>query len=86
FLYSYSLIIVMKLTQKIRIIPSKEQKHVLWILSEKYRLLYNFALAERIENCQQNITTNSYRINPLWTRNHSYHIGRVFYDIQTNPY
>ena len=44
----------MKLAQKIRIFPSKEQEHVLWTLSEKCRLLYNFALAERIENWQQN--------------------------------
>ncbi|MBY9007506.1 MAG: helix-turn-helix domain-containing protein, partial [Candidatus Lokiarchaeota archaeon] len=58
FLYSYSLIIVMKLTQKIRVNPSKEQEHLLWILSEKCRLLYNFALAERIENYQQNKRTS----------------------------
>lgn len=35
------------LTQKIRIVPSKEQEEVLWFLSERCRLLYNFALNER---------------------------------------
>jgi len=42
------------LTQKIRIFPSKDQKKVLWDLSEKCRLIYNFALAERIRNWNQN--------------------------------
>ncbi|MFX1407819.1 MAG: RNA-guided endonuclease InsQ/TnpB family protein [Promethearchaeota archaeon] len=37
----------MLLTQKIRIWPSLEQEQVLWDLSEKCRLLYNFALQER---------------------------------------
>jgi putative transposase len=37
----------MLLTQKIRILPSKEQERVLWDLSEKCRLLSNFALQER---------------------------------------
>ncbi|MFW9988593.1 MAG: RNA-guided endonuclease InsQ/TnpB family protein [Candidatus Odinarchaeota archaeon] len=45
---------MMILTQKIRIFPSKEQEYILWALSEKCRLLYNFALAERIENWHQN--------------------------------
>lgn len=35
------------LTQKIRIFPSKDQEEVLWFLSERCRLLYNFALHER---------------------------------------
>jgi putative transposase len=39
----------MQLTQKIRIYPSKEQEKVLWDLSEKCRLIYNFALQERKE-------------------------------------
>lgn len=39
----------MKLTQKIRIEPTEEQKDVLWTLSEKCRLIYNFALKERID-------------------------------------
>ena len=38
----------MKLTQKIKIKPTEQQKEVLWILSEKCRLIYNFALKERI--------------------------------------
>jgi putative transposase len=37
----------MQLTQKIRIFPTIEQEDVLWILSEKCRLLYNFALGHR---------------------------------------
>jgi len=37
----------MKLTQKIRIFPTPAQEAVLWKLSEKCRLIYNFALAER---------------------------------------
>ncbi|MFW9983550.1 MAG: RNA-guided endonuclease InsQ/TnpB family protein [Candidatus Odinarchaeota archaeon] len=37
----------MLLTRKIRITPTLEQAQVLWALSEKCRLLYNFALAER---------------------------------------
>ncbi|MFX1486781.1 MAG: RNA-guided endonuclease InsQ/TnpB family protein [Promethearchaeota archaeon] len=37
----------MYLTQNIRIFPAPEQEEVLWILSEKCRLIYNFALAER---------------------------------------
>ncbi|MBY9006129.1 MAG: helix-turn-helix domain-containing protein, partial [Candidatus Lokiarchaeota archaeon] len=48
----------MKLTQKIRINPSKKQEHLLWKLSEKCRLIYNFALAERIEIYQQNKRTS----------------------------
>ncbi|MCG2717637.1 MAG: helix-turn-helix domain-containing protein, partial [Nanoarchaeota archaeon] len=37
----------MQLTQQIKIKPTKEQEKVLWNLSEKCRLLYNFALQER---------------------------------------
>ncbi|MHA2370255.1 MAG: RNA-guided endonuclease InsQ/TnpB family protein [Candidatus Hodarchaeales archaeon] len=37
----------MLLTCKTRICPTLEQQAVLWALSEKCRLLYNFALAER---------------------------------------
>jgi len=40
----------MKLTQKIRIFPDSEQEEILWILSEKCRLIYNFALTERIDS------------------------------------
>jgi len=38
----------MYLTQKIRIFPSQEQEKVLWDLSEKCRLIYNFGLKERL--------------------------------------
>jgi putative transposase len=37
----------MYLTQNIRIFPKPEQEAVLWRLSERCRLLYNFALSER---------------------------------------
>ncbi|MDO8125547.1 MAG: helix-turn-helix domain-containing protein [Candidatus Hermodarchaeota archaeon] len=38
----------MLLTYKISIAPTKAQAQILWILAEKCRLLYNFALAERL--------------------------------------
>ena len=44
----------MILTKKIGIYPSREQEAVLLDLSEKCRLIYNFALAERIENWEEN--------------------------------
>ena len=37
----------MELTQKFSIYPTKEQEEMSWILSEKVRLLYNFALGHR---------------------------------------
>jgi len=43
----------MYLTQKIRIFPTPGQEEVLWKLSERCRLLYNFALAERVETWKQ---------------------------------
>ncbi|TFG00611.1 MAG: hypothetical protein EU541_01710 [Promethearchaeota archaeon] len=43
----------MQLSQKIRIYPTEEQLQVLWDVSEKCRLLYNFALSERIENWKE---------------------------------
>jgi putative transposase len=46
---------IMQLTQKIRIFPTEEQKEVLWNLSEKCRLIYNFALAERINAWENGI-------------------------------
>lgn len=44
----------MQLTQQIKVEPNEEQKQVLWGLSEKCRLIYNFGLKERIENWEQN--------------------------------
>ncbi|KXB06079.1 hypothetical protein AKJ53_01410 [candidate division MSBL1 archaeon SCGC-AAA382F02] len=44
----------MELTQKIKIQPTEEQEEVLTSLSEMCRLLYNFSLAERIENWKEN--------------------------------
>lgn len=43
----------MQLTQKIRVFPTPEQEETLCKLSERCRLLYNFALAERIEAWNQ---------------------------------
>lgn len=44
----------MKRTTKIRIFPTEKQIELLWILSEKCRLIYNFGLQERIENWEKN--------------------------------
>ena len=44
----------MLLTQKIRFYPTKQQEKVLWDLSERCRLIYNFGLAERINNWKEN--------------------------------
>jgi hypothetical protein len=41
------------LLDKIRIYPTEEQLRVLWDLLEKYLLMYNFALSERIENWKE---------------------------------
>lgn len=49
----------MQLTQKIKIQPTKEQELVLEALSEKCRLIYNFALQERIDA----FTNNKKRID-----------------------
>ena len=40
----------MILTKQIRIFPTEEQERILWILSNKCRLFYNFALKERLDN------------------------------------
>ncbi len=45
---------IVYLTQKIRIFPTQVQSHLLWILSEKCRLIYNFALCERIKKWETN--------------------------------
>lgn len=47
---------LLTLSRKIRILPTPQQEHVLWALSEKCRLLYNFALAERQRNWETNQT------------------------------
>jgi putative transposase len=44
------------LTRKIRITPTPDQAQVLWALSEKCRLLYNFALIERRHHWKTNRT------------------------------
>lgn len=50
----------MQLTQQIKIKPTKEQEEILWKLSEKCRLLYNFALQERKEAFEKNMEYSSY--------------------------
>jgi putative transposase len=42
------------LTKKVGIYPTQEQEKVLLDLSEKCRLIYNFGLAERITNWEEN--------------------------------
>jgi putative transposase len=44
----------MHVTSKIKIAVTPDQEDVLWHLSEKCRLVYNFALAERNRNYQEN--------------------------------
>ncbi|MCK4545050.1 transposase, partial [candidate division WOR-3 bacterium] len=50
----------MQLTKKIRIMPTTEQEQVLLDLSEKCRLIYNFALKERIESFESGISGIDY--------------------------
>ncbi|MDG6218670.1 MAG: helix-turn-helix domain-containing protein, partial [Candidatus Thermoplasmatota archaeon] len=50
----------MQLTQQIRIQPTKEQEQVLWDLSEKCRLIYNFALKERKDTFKKEKKTVTY--------------------------
>lgn len=49
------------LTRKIRIFPTKEQEEILWSLSERCRLLYNFALKERNEAWKNQKKSISYQ-------------------------
>jgi len=44
----------MQLAQQIKIKPTNEQKEVLWKLSERCRLCYNFALTERMKSWEEN--------------------------------
>jgi len=50
----------MQLTQKIRVFPTKEQEDILWHLSERCRLTYNFALSERIRTWKEQGRSISY--------------------------
>ena len=50
----------MQITQKIRIFPTPEQQEILNVLSEKCRLIYNFALKERIDKWENERKTASY--------------------------
>ena len=45
----------MLLTAKLRVFPTEAQITLLWIFSEKCRLIYNFALHDRIENWKRNL-------------------------------
>ncbi len=51
----------MQLTQKIKIVPTYAQEIVLNALSEKCRLIYNFALSERKEAFEKGIKGINYR-------------------------
>lgn len=71
----------MKITNKIRIFPSKEQEELLWCLSEKCRLAYNFGLADRKNNHDFNLFIKDFNI----CDNEKYHIPTkhlTFFDQQ----
>lgn len=53
----------MKITNKIRIFPSEEQEELLWILSEKCRLAYNFALTDRKNDHDFNLFIKDFDIS-----------------------
>ena len=55
----------MLLTHKIPIDPTPEQAQVLWVLSEKCRLLYNFALAERLHQLSTKGTNPETEYTPI---------------------
>lgn len=48
------------LTYKTRIYPTQEQEEVLWTLSNQCRLLYNFALQERMDEWKDNKVSINY--------------------------
>ena len=52
--------VTMQLAKKMRIYPAEEQVDVLWKLSEKCRLVYNFALADRKETYTKEKRTVKY--------------------------
>jgi putative transposase len=64
----------MQLTQKIEIFPTIEQESVLWTLSNQCRLLYNFALKERLDDkkityiTQQNKLPDLKKKYPVYTQ------------------
>jgi hypothetical protein len=55
----------MLLTRKIRITPTAKQAKILWALSEKCRLLYNFALTERRHQWIRNRTKPATEYTPI---------------------
>lgn len=57
----------MQLTHKIRINPTPDQEVVLWHLSGQCRLIYNFALAERIEAWERNNLYSYLQVFP-WSK------------------
>jgi len=52
----------MKITNKIRIFPNEKQEELLWGLSEKCRLAYNFSLTDRKNNHDFNLFIKDYNI------------------------
>jgi len=54
----------MQLTKKIRIFPTPDQEEVLCYLSERCRLLYNFALAERRKEWELNNLKDDFDVFP----------------------
>lgn len=57
----------MQLTSKIRIFPTPGQQEVLQHLSEECRLIYNFALAERLKQWELNNLRFSFQVFP-WSQ------------------
>ncbi len=49
-----------EVSQRIRVFPTSDQEEVLWKLSEKCRLLYNFALEERINTWKNGVKGINY--------------------------
>ncbi len=54
----------MQLTKKIRVFPTPDQEEVLCYLSERCRLLYNFALAERRKEWELNNLKDDFDVFP----------------------
>ena len=50
----------MQLTKKVRIYPTPEQIDVLWQISERCRIVYNMAIADRQDNWKNNRKYTSY--------------------------
>lgn len=69
----------MQLAKKIRIYPTEEQVNVLWELSDKCRVVYNFALANRKdaynkEKCSVKYTEQQNKLPDFKKRNPEYNV------------